>query len=139
MINKLKNLPPESGRLLKTFSELARHEGVKIYLVGGAVRDVILGRKTFDLDIVVEGDAIKFAHKFAEKNKKKFKKHEKDGLLATPGDEKDLAGQIRKLLNNPQQRRDLGVSGRQKVIALYNQHTNNQNMVTLFHEEELAL
>ena len=65
--------------------------------------------------------------------------HEKDGLLATPGDSDDLANQIRKLLNNPQQRRDLGVSGRQKVIALYNQHTNNQNMVTLFHEEELAL
>jgi colanic acid/amylovoran biosynthesis glycosyltransferase len=65
--------------------------------------------------------------------------HEKDGLLATPGDENDLASQIRKLLNNPKQRHDLGVSGRQKVIALYNQHTNNQKMVTLFHEEELAL
>ncbi len=65
--------------------------------------------------------------------------HEKDGLLATPGDSEDLANQIRKLLNNPQQRRNLGVSGRQKVIELYNQHTNNQDMVTLFHEEELAL
>lgn len=75
MINKLKNLTLESNRILESFSELARLEGVKIYLVGGAVRDLMLGRKTFDLDIVVEGDAIKFAHKFAEKNKKKFKKH----------------------------------------------------------------
>lgn len=64
--------------------------------------------------------------------------HEKEGLLATPGDEKDLACQIRKLLNNPQQRRDLGVSGRKKVMTLYNQHANNQEMVTLFHQEELA-
>ncbi len=64
--------------------------------------------------------------------------HEKDGLLATPGDVDDLANQIRKLLNNTQQRRELGTSGRNKVIALYNQHTNNQDMVTLFHEEELS-
>ncbi|MFA6281188.1 MAG: hypothetical protein WCY05_01635 [Candidatus Omnitrophota bacterium] len=75
MINKLKNLTSESSRLLESFSQFAILEGVKIYLVGGAVRDLMLGRKTFDLDIVVEGDAIKFAHKFAEKNKKKFKKH----------------------------------------------------------------
>ena len=64
--------------------------------------------------------------------------HEKDGLLATPGDEADLASQIRKLLGNPQQRRELGTAGRKKVIALYNQHTNNQGMVTLFQEEELT-
>ena len=61
--------------------------------------------------------------------------HEKDGLLATPGDEADLASQIRKLLGNPQQRRELGTAGRKKVIALYNQHTNNQGMVTLFQKE----
>ncbi|MFA5271244.1 MAG: CCA tRNA nucleotidyltransferase [Candidatus Omnitrophota bacterium] len=75
MINKLKNLSPESTRLLESFSGLAEFLGIKIYLVGGAVRDLMLGRKTFDLDIVVEDDAIKFAHRFCEKNKKKFKKH----------------------------------------------------------------
>jgi colanic acid/amylovoran biosynthesis glycosyltransferase len=64
--------------------------------------------------------------------------HEQDGLLATPGDEVDLANQIRKLLNNPRQRHELGISGRKKVIALYNQHTNNEKMVTLFHDGELA-
>ena len=64
--------------------------------------------------------------------------HEKDGLLATPGDEADLASQIRKLLANPQQRRELGTAGRKKVIALYNQHTNNQGMATLFEKEELT-
>lgn len=64
--------------------------------------------------------------------------HEKDGLLATPGDEADLASQIRKLLVNPKQRHELGTAGRKKVIALYNQHTNNQGMVSLFQQEELA-
>lgn len=39
--------------------DLPRGEGV--YLVGGAVRDLLLGRKSFDVDLAVEGDAIAFA------------------------------------------------------------------------------
>jgi tRNA nucleotidyltransferase (CCA-adding enzyme) len=39
--------------------DLPRGEGV--YLVGGAVRDVLLGRESFDVDIAVEGDGIAFA------------------------------------------------------------------------------
>ena len=39
--------------------DLPRGEGV--YLVGGAVRDILLGREGFDIDIAVEGDAIAFA------------------------------------------------------------------------------
>ncbi len=36
-------------------------EGVTVYLVGGAVRDVLLGRPIHDLDFVLERDAIKMA------------------------------------------------------------------------------
>ena len=61
--------------------------------------------------------------------------HEHDGLLATPGDADDLALQIRKLLKNPELRCVFGRAGRKKVISLYNQHINNQQMVNLFHEE----
>ncbi|MEI7787370.1 MAG: glycosyltransferase family 4 protein [Chlorobiaceae bacterium] len=61
--------------------------------------------------------------------------HEHDGLLATPGDREDLALQIRKLLDNPDLRRELGQAGRKKVSSLYNQHINNQQMVNLFHME----
>jgi tRNA nucleotidyltransferase (CCA-adding enzyme) len=39
--------------------ELPRGEGV--YVVGGTVRDILLGRESFDVDIAVEGDAIAFA------------------------------------------------------------------------------
>ena len=39
--------------------DLPRREGV--YLVGGAVRDLLLGRESFDVDLAVEGDAIEFA------------------------------------------------------------------------------
>jgi tRNA nucleotidyltransferase (CCA-adding enzyme) len=38
---------------------LPRGEGV--YLVGGAVRDILLGRESFDVDLAVQGDAIEFA------------------------------------------------------------------------------
>jgi tRNA nucleotidyltransferase (CCA-adding enzyme) len=38
---------------------LPRGDGV--YLVGGTVRDILLGRPGFDVDIAVEGDAISFA------------------------------------------------------------------------------
>ena len=41
-----------------------RAEGV--YLVGGTVRDILLGEKGFDVDIAVEGDAIEFARALAE-------------------------------------------------------------------------
>ena len=39
--------------------DLPRREGV--YLVGGAVRDLLLGRESFDVDLAVEGEAIEFA------------------------------------------------------------------------------
>jgi tRNA nucleotidyltransferase (CCA-adding enzyme) len=39
------------------------YEGV--YLVGGAVRDILLGERGFDVDIAVEGDAIAFAEALA--------------------------------------------------------------------------
>jgi tRNA nucleotidyltransferase (CCA-adding enzyme) len=41
-----------------------RREGV--YLVGGTIRDILLGEESFDVDIAVEGDAIAFAYALAE-------------------------------------------------------------------------
>jgi tRNA nucleotidyltransferase (CCA-adding enzyme) len=40
-----------------------RYDGV--YLVGGTVRDILLGERSFDVDIAVEGDAIAFAESLA--------------------------------------------------------------------------
>jgi len=34
--------------------------GLNAYVVGGFVRDLILGVENFDIDIVVEGDALMF-------------------------------------------------------------------------------
>jgi len=38
-----------------------------VYLVGGSVRDILLGEPNFDVDIVVEGDAIALAKQLAKK------------------------------------------------------------------------
>lgn len=53
---------PENLSLLQAVAETAKRTGVSIYLVGGVVRDIILGVPNEDLDVVVEGDAIEFAH-----------------------------------------------------------------------------
>jgi tRNA nucleotidyltransferase (CCA-adding enzyme) len=67
MKNYLVNLNKELQDLIKVASCAAEHYHLSIYLVGGFVRDLILGVKNLDLDIVVEGDGIKFAEEFANR------------------------------------------------------------------------
>jgi tRNA nucleotidyltransferase (CCA-adding enzyme) len=43
---------------------LLREAGEPVYLVGGAVRDLLLGRGRADIDLVIEGDAAAFAARF---------------------------------------------------------------------------
>lgn len=75
MVSKLKNINSYFKPILESLSLQASRMNVRIYLVGGVVRDLILGEEISDLDIVVESDAIAFAHKFADIHKKEFKKH----------------------------------------------------------------
>ena len=60
-------LSPEIFNLLREAGELAAGQGQSLYLVGGAVRDLLLGKESFDLDLVVEGDAPKLASLLAER------------------------------------------------------------------------
>ncbi|MBI4267011.1 MAG: CCA tRNA nucleotidyltransferase [Chloroflexi bacterium] len=55
-------LPPELVSLMRLAGEAAHKRGEKLYLVGGAVRDLLLERSNLDLDLVAEGDAIGLAH-----------------------------------------------------------------------------
>ena len=50
-----------------------------VYLVGGAVRDVLLGEPSFDVDIAVEGDAIALARALARQLHGRVHPHEKFG------------------------------------------------------------
>lgn len=51
---------------MKKIGRRADEMGYKAYLVGGAVRDLILGKKNFDIDITVEGNAIKLGEALAK-------------------------------------------------------------------------
>src|SRR3989338_1120310 len=51
--------------LLKQIGQQADHQAMNAYAIGGFVRDMILGRKNLDLDLVIEGDAIKLAKSLA--------------------------------------------------------------------------
>ena len=51
--------------MAKKAGDLGLKEGLKVYIVGGVVRDLLLGRDIQDLDLMVEGDGIHFARKLA--------------------------------------------------------------------------
>ncbi len=59
-----KRLPAKVCRLLKTIGSEGEKAGVPVYLVGGMVRDLLSGAgQDFDIDIVTEGDGVKFARR----------------------------------------------------------------------------
>ncbi len=65
-----------------------------VYLVGGAVRDVLLDEPTFDLDIAVEGDGIAFGRALASALGGRAVPHEKFGtavVIAGDGTRVDVA------------------------------------------------
>jgi tRNA nucleotidyltransferase (CCA-adding enzyme) len=61
----LDQLQPSDLKLLKQIGVLAAEERLKVYLVGGYVRDLCLGHVSPDMDFTVEGDGIAFAQKVA--------------------------------------------------------------------------
>ncbi|MEJ2101344.1 MAG: CBS domain-containing protein [Desulfobacterales bacterium] len=64
---------------LKTIGEVADGLGYGAYVVGGFVRDLILYRLDEDVDIVIEGDGIAFAKKYAKLEGARIHTHEKFG------------------------------------------------------------
>ncbi|MGE4553647.1 MAG: CBS domain-containing protein, partial [Desulfovibrionaceae bacterium] len=70
-------LPRPMYDLLVSAGTLAQDEGAVAYAVGGFVRDILLGRKNLDLDLVIEGDGVAFARKLAERVGGRVKEHHK--------------------------------------------------------------
>lgn len=60
-----KLFPGEIKNILHIISDLAKELKYKVYLVGGIVRDILLDKQNFDIDIVIEGDGINFSNKLA--------------------------------------------------------------------------
>jgi tRNA nucleotidyltransferase (CCA-adding enzyme) len=61
----VEKLPPPVLSLLKEIGQTATKSRTQAFLVGGMVRDLLVGSPTIDLDIVIEGDAISLARSLA--------------------------------------------------------------------------
>ena len=61
------NSESEHTKILSLAGSLGDELNINTYIVGGYVRDLLLNRKTNDIDIMVEGDAIDFANSLASK------------------------------------------------------------------------
>lgn len=72
-------LPKNLIQLLHDFGHIADTLGYNAYLVGGLVRDLFLRHENLDVDIVIEGDGIKFAHEFARHHQARVRNHRKFG------------------------------------------------------------
>jgi tRNA nucleotidyltransferase (CCA-adding enzyme) len=70
-----KQLPAELVNFMWVAGEIAHTRGERIYLVGGVVRDLLLGKANLDLDLVVEGDAIGLARQLKKTNQGKITTH----------------------------------------------------------------
>ena len=61
MKEAIDQLPEEVRGHLRRAGRLADESGLPLYLVGGTVRDLLLGRSRTDIDLAVEGDGMGFA------------------------------------------------------------------------------
>ncbi len=75
-------MPPKIFRTLQQAGKTARDLGYKAYLVGGVVRDLLLGIENLDVDLVIEGNGIFFASHFADQLGAKCSSHEEFGTAA---------------------------------------------------------
>ncbi|NOZ69204.1 MAG: CBS domain-containing protein [Deferribacteres bacterium] len=71
--------PPEVYNLLRLAGEVAEELGFSAYIVGGCVRDLLRGEANLDIDIVIEGDGIAFAHALGKRLNVKVKSHKRFG------------------------------------------------------------
>jgi tRNA nucleotidyltransferase (CCA-adding enzyme) len=81
MISKFmkERFPERIYNLLTEFGRVGNALGYAVYAVGGFVRDLLLRGENFDVDIVVEGDGIRFAEEFEKKFPCRIRTHRKFG------------------------------------------------------------
>jgi tRNA nucleotidyltransferase (CCA-adding enzyme) len=68
-----------ADNLLRLVGEVARELGCRAYLVGGIVRDLVVGYPNTDFDVVVEGRAEEVARRFAARLGTRARKHTEFG------------------------------------------------------------
>lgn len=86
--------PENIKEKLKEIGRISEKLKMKAYIVGGTVRDMLLGFPETDIDVVIEGNAIKIGEVISKESGAKFKAHIKflTGVLCYPdGIKIDLA------------------------------------------------
>lgn len=87
-MSSIKALFPDEDKLtkiIKRISVVADRTEIETYLVGGVIRDRIMGRETNDIDIAVVGNGIDFAVQLADEiGLNKVVKYEKFGTAMIP-------------------------------------------------------
>lgn len=66
-MNFFQDLPNPQRRAIDLVREVAREKGCHPYLVGGPVRDILLGRRAIDVDLTLEQDASTLARALAKR------------------------------------------------------------------------
>lgn len=85
-----RRLPAEQLELLREVGRRADRAGLPSFLVGGVVRDLLLGVEIRDIDVVVEGDALAMARALGADRGARVRVHEAFGTAAVA-----LAGGLR--------------------------------------------
>jgi tRNA nucleotidyltransferase (CCA-adding enzyme) len=80
-------LPAETLELLHDIGKTADELGISAFAVGGFVRDLLINVENFDLDIVVEGNGVRFAYAIAKNYGARVRAHHKFGtaVVIIPG------------------------------------------------------
>ncbi len=85
------SLPSGLIGLLRHIGEVAAEMGYPLYTVGGFTRDLLLNRPNFDVDFVVEGDAVILAQRLAREFGGRVRAHRRFGTAKWIRDEKAFA------------------------------------------------
>ncbi len=89
-----KRFPLEIRETLQNLGAIGDSLGMAVYMVGGFVRDLLLGIDNLDMDVTVEGDGIFFAERFIELHGGRVRSHKKFGtavLVLPDGRKIDVA------------------------------------------------
>ncbi len=98
------SLSPPLWAMVQLISEMAAALHMPLYFVGGLVRDLLLGQPATDLDMVVEGDAIKLARRLKRQHGGDIHTHARFGTakwLLTPEIWQSLAPRLSPLASLP--------------------------------------
>ena len=97
-------LPPVMMALTREAGRMAEEMGLSLYVVGGFVRDLLLGHAGTDIDFVVEGDAIALTHALCERFGGDTRSHRRFGTgkwLITPSLWEAIARRLNVPISDP--------------------------------------